>query len=58
MSVSKRCPGVSEDAPSNHEHAPRPLTLGENVVLTIKVLAGLGLLGVVLWAGKFLTAAK
>jgi hypothetical protein len=30
-------------------HAPRKLTFGENVLLTIKVLVGFGLLGAALW---------
>jgi hypothetical protein len=30
--------------------APRPLTLAENVILTLKLLAGLGVLGGAIWA--------
>ena len=33
-------------------HAPRKMTLAENVVLTIQVLTGFGLLGVALWSVK------
>ena len=32
-----------------YEHAPRKMTLAENIVLTVKVLAGFGLMGAVLW---------
>jgi hypothetical protein len=37
---------VSEDQSSQ---APRKMTVAENVILTIKVLAGFGLLGLALW---------
>ena len=37
------------DSPMGGEHAPRKLTLAENVMLTIKVLVGFGLLGAALW---------
>jgi hypothetical protein len=50
MSVPKTHPDVSEDAPEDEAHTPRPLTLGENIVLTVKLLAGVGLLGTALWA--------
>jgi hypothetical protein len=56
MSVSKRRPDAPQDAPDN-EHAPRPLTLAENIVLTLKLLAGAGLLGLALWAASLWTAA-
>ena len=58
MSVPKTRPDMPEDATTDNAHAPRPLTLSENIVLTVKVLAGLGLLGVVLWAANHWTAAK
>ncbi len=58
MSVPKTRPAVPEDAPANDAHAPRPLSLRENIVLTLKLLAGLGLLGAVLWAAGLLTATK
>ena len=58
MCVPKTRPDVSEDAPEDEVHAPRPLTLTENLVLTLKVLAGLGLLGAALWAANLWTAAK
>ena len=32
MSVPKTRPDVSEDAPADDAHAPRPLTLAENIV--------------------------
>ena len=58
MSVPKTRPAVSEDAPADDAHAPRPLTFTENVVLTLKVLGGLGLLGAALWAANLWTAAR
>ncbi|HEY1341385.1 MAG TPA: hypothetical protein VGF59_27935 [Bryobacteraceae bacterium] len=58
MSIEKNMmpepdPGTATDA-----HAPRKLTFAQNVILTIKVLAGFGLLGVALWAVKLWTAAE
>jgi hypothetical protein len=58
MSVPKTRPDVSEDAPANDAHAPRPLSLTENIVLTAKVLAGIGMLGAALWAANLWTVAK
>jgi hypothetical protein len=55
MSVPKTRPVVSQDAPAEDAHAPRPLTLAENIVLTLKLLAGLGLLGIALWAANLWT---
>jgi hypothetical protein len=49
MSVPKTRPDVSEDAPENDARAPRPLTLAENIVATIKVLTVMGLVGAALW---------
>jgi hypothetical protein len=37
---------------------PRKMTLAENVILTIKVLAGFGLLGAVLWGISLWKAAS
>ncbi len=58
MSVPKTRSGASENAQEDDAHAPRRLTLAENIVLTLKVLAGLGLLGAALWAANLWTAAK
>ena len=58
MSVLKTRQAASEDAPAEDTHAPRPLTFAENIVLTVKVLAGLGLLGVALWAANLWMAAR
>ncbi len=58
MSVPKTRQAVSEDAPANDTHAPRPLTFAENIILTLKVLGGLGLIGAALWAANLWTAAK
>ena len=58
MSIPKTRPGASEDAPAKDTHAPRPLTFAENVVLTVKVLTGVGLLGTALWATNLWIAAR
>ncbi len=41
----------------NEAHAPRKLTFAENLIVTIKILAGFGLLGLVLWGIDRWTAA-
>ena len=58
MSVSKTRPDVSKNDPAIEKNAPRRLTLAENVVLTIKLLGGLGLVGAALWAVDLWTAAR
>jgi len=58
MSVPKTRPDVSQDAPADDAHKPRPLTLTENIVLTLKILGGMGLLGAALWAADLWIAAK
>jgi hypothetical protein len=41
---------VQESNPAQEEHhAPRKLSLAENLILTIKVLLGFGALGAALW---------
>jgi hypothetical protein len=47
-----------ESASATHAHTPRKMTFVENVVLTIKVLAGFGILGAVLWGMSLWTSAK
>jgi hypothetical protein len=42
---------IQTEAPASHK-----LTLGENVIVTIKVLAGFGLLGAALWGIELLVA--
>jgi hypothetical protein len=39
-------------------NGPRKMTFAENVILTIKVLAGFGLLGAALWGLSLWKAAK
>jgi hypothetical protein len=56
MSVSKTPPDVSQDSSADETYVQRPLTLAENIVLTFKVLAVMGLVGVALWAAKLWTA--
>jgi hypothetical protein len=58
MSVPKTSPDISNETAALDPHTPRPLTLAENIVLTAKVLAGLGVLGGALWAAKLWTAAE
>ncbi len=58
MSVPNTRPDVSEDAPDAAARAQRPLTFAENAVLTLKVLAVVGLLGAALWAANLWIAAK
>jgi hypothetical protein len=58
MSVPKTRPDVSKDEREIDQHAPRPLTFAENIVLTLKLLGGLGLLGAALWAANLWTPAK
>ena len=48
----------AETAGASEAHAPRKLTLAENAIMTIKVLAGFGLLGVALWAMSLWTSPK
>lgn len=55
MSIPKSRPVVSKVEPEKVQpqidrHAPRRLTLAENVTLTLKLLGGLALLGAALWA--------
>jgi len=58
MSVPRKSPAASEGTPENDGHAPRHLNLAENIALTLKVLAGMGLIGAVLWAANLWTAAR
>ena len=58
MSVSKMQPDVSKDTQENGELRPRPVTLRENVVLTLKLLAGMGVLGAALWSVDLWMMAK
>jgi hypothetical protein len=48
----------NEVARTANEHAPQKMTFLENVVMTIKVLTGFGLLGAALWGIELLTMAK
>lgn len=48
----------SATAAPTETHTPRKMTVAENAVLTIKVLAGFGLLGAALWGVSLWTAAK
>ena len=57
MSVPKSRPDVPTDEPETDQHAPRRLTFTENVALTIKLLGGLVLVGIVLWAVDLWTAS-
>jgi hypothetical protein len=61
--VSKSGAAVTTDAADIRgavadDHAPRKLTFAENAILTIKVLAVLGLIGAALWGINLWTSAK
>ena len=47
-----------QDAQTADAYMPRKMSFAENVILTIKVLGGFGLLGAALWGASLLTAAK
>jgi hypothetical protein len=40
------------------DNSPRKLTLAENAILTVKVLAGFGLIGFALWGISLWNAAR
>lgn len=44
--------------PEADRHAPRKLTLAENAIMTVKLLAGIGALGAALWGLSVSTQAK
>ena len=48
---------TSENAAAE-DSAPRQMTFGQNLVLTIKVLVGFGLLGAALWGISFLKSGS
>ena len=58
MSTQRNSPVSSDDMPADNAHTPRPLTLSENIVLTLKVLGGLGALGAALWGVNVWKAAQ
>jgi hypothetical protein len=39
-------------------YTPRKLTLAENVILTVKVLGGLGIIGAAIWGFNLWTSAQ
>jgi hypothetical protein len=49
---------VAEVAGGPDANGPRKMTFAENVILTIKVLAGFGVLGAALWGIDLWTAVK
>lgn len=49
---------VEESESAKDVHAPRHLTARENVILTIKVFAFAGVLGVALWGINLWTSAR
>ena len=48
----------SETTASTESRAARKMTFTENVIMTIKILAGFGLVGAALWAVSLWTAAE
>jgi hypothetical protein len=51
-------PDAENGGAVSHAYAPRKLTFAENALLTIKVLAALGLIGFALWGISLWTSAK
>lgn len=49
---------LAETADAPEAYSSRKMTFAENVILTIKLLAGFGLLGAVLWGVSLWTLAK
>jgi hypothetical protein len=52
-----QAPSAAEMESAN-EHMPRKMTYAENAILTVKVLAGFGLLGAALWGASLLTSGR
>lgn len=48
----------AEIASTTDAYAPSKMTFAENVILTIKLLVGLGLLGAALWGISVWTSAR
>lgn len=48
----------AEVSDATDANRPRQMTVAENVILTIKLLGGLGLLGAVLWGINLWTSVK
>jgi len=51
-------PDTKNSAVAEETHQHRRMTVAENVILTIKVLAGFGFLGAALWGVNLLTSAR
>ena len=49
---------AAADVDAAETPAPRPMTFADNVILTIKLLAGFGLLGAALWGINLWTAPR
>ena len=49
---------TGNDTSAQNNYAPRAMSFRENVVLTIKVLTGFGLLGAALWGVELWTLAR
>jgi hypothetical protein len=49
---------LAETADDSDAYSPRKMTFAETVILTIKLLAGFGLLGAALWGVSLWTLAK
>ena len=50
LNVSQPTVAESEDPDASTPHESRKPTLAENTIVTIKILAGFGLLGTAIWA--------
>lgn len=51
-------PEADTSGAGTHPHAPRKMTFAENVILTTKLLGGLGLAGAALWGIDLWTSAR
>jgi hypothetical protein len=49
---------MNENAEQENTHAPKQLSAAENAILTVKVLAGFGGLGAILWAVSAWVSAR
>lgn len=58
MNTGARVDNSTSDVAVADPHAPRKMTFAENLILTIKVLAVLGLIGAAIWGIRLWKAAS
>ena len=54
--TSSETPQAPEERLLNDKYSPKKLTLSENLILSVKVLTGAGLLAGLIWALDYLIA--